>query len=271
MRVNGQPATVIGLRDRGLAYGDGVFRTVRCERGQPVFWHRHWSKLQADARVLGIDPGQESDWLADVAALVQGEGVLKLMLTRGDSQRGYAVSPETLPHRIVQFGPLPVYPADLREKGVSVRWCDWPLSIQPGLAGVKHLNRLDNVMARREWQDGRIFEGLMSDVDGHVVEGVMTNLLVRRGEVWLTPLLDRCGVSGVARGVMQGLLQSSLREARLSRADVLDADEVLLVNSVAGIVPVCELDGRCWSQHASVNRLWSAWQALALQERESHV
>lgn len=269
MRVNGVSASTISLRDRGLAYGDGVFRTIRCENGRPLFWHRHWSKLQSDARVLGIDPGAESVWLNDIQALVSDNGVLKLMLTRGESLRGYAVNSAVQPQRIAQFGPLPAYPERFREEGVAVRWCEWPLSTQPRLAGVKHLNRLDNVMARREWQSPEIFEGLMTDLDGHVIEGVMTNLFVRRGRFWSTPRLDQSGVSGVGREVLMALLAGDVSELRLNRSDVLAADEVLLVNSVAGIVPVREIEGRQWSGYQSVDRLWSAW--LELQERECNV
>ena len=142
--------------------------------------------------------------------------------------------------------PWPEYPEAWRTGGVGVRWCATRLGVQPRLAGLKHLNRLEQVLARAEWDDPAVAEGLMLDLDGRAVSGTQSNLFVLHRGTLLTPPVDRCGVAGVARAVALETARAcgvAVREARLSREDVTAADALFLTSSLIGVWPVRELDG----------------------------
>jgi 4-amino-4-deoxychorismate lyase len=268
--VNGELDGVLAVGDRGLAYGDGVFRTLRCQGGRVAFWGRHYAKLAADCAALGIACPDEATLLTDLSALAPRDATVKITITRGLAQRGYACDPTAPVTRIVQVSPLPAYADTLYTQGASVRLCAWPLAIQPGLAGIKHLNRLDQVMARREWQDPAIFDGLMCNTRGELVEGVISNmLLLRDGVVQTHPLAD-CGVAGVTREVALALAADLGWGVSLNPPTVVElraADAVFLSNSLAGIVPVRCFEDRYWTDLVPAQRLAAAWHALA--ERES--
>lgn len=234
------------LTDRGLHYGDGLFETMAVQGGSVRLMDLHLARLTQGARQLGI-PLPETEGLAIelmLAAVQMGEGVLKLILTRGSGGRGYLPPEEPSPSLILQRYP-PVAPEG--QEGVSVRLCDIRLARQPALAGLKHLNRLEQVLARAEWRDPAIAEGLMLDSEGWLVEGVASNVfLVREGELF-TPLLDQCGVAGVMRAhVMQRAATLGLRvhETRLKLDELMVAEEVFLTNSLHGIRPITCLVGR---------------------------
>jgi 4-amino-4-deoxychorismate lyase len=247
--IDGIPAVVVPAADRGLQYGDGLFETIAVVDGRPCLWDRHLARLRAGCLRLAI-PLPDPDLLqAEVLSLAKGQGrsVLKLTVTRGEGGRGYRPPHPARPRRILRLHPWPAHPPAWRSAGVRVRYCRTRLGHQPLLAGLKHLNRLEQVLARAEWDDPDIGEGLMLDLDGTVVEGTQTNLFVLTAGRLVTPLLDRCGVNGVVRQVvietawMQGL---AVEEARLTPAELAQADALFLASSLAGLWPVRELDGR---------------------------
>lgn len=248
--VDGRPATDLFLGDRGLAYGDGLFETIAVRRGRAVLLPRHLARLAEGLRRLAIDLDPvvlESELQAFLAEL--GEGVAKLIITRGDGLRGYAPPQPAQPRRILLGNPLPSYPAVNAEHGVCLYPCVTRLAEQPLLAGLKHLNRLEQVLARGEWQDLAFAEGLMRDVSGRVVEGVFSNLFLVRKGVLLTPELSRCGVAGVMRAEVLAQAERSgiTCEVRdISFAELQAADEVFLCNSLYGIWPVRELAVCVW-------------------------
>ncbi|SFZ76774.1 aminodeoxychorismate lyase [Chitinimonas taiwanensis] len=267
--VDGVAQDHIAVRDRGLAYGDGVFRTLRCEQGRLLAWPRHYAKLQADCAALGIVCPEAALLLADLAQLAPASAAVKIIITRGVSARGYACDPSASPTRIVQVAPLPDYPDSLRTEGVQLRLCAWPLSIQPGLAGIKHLNRLDQVMARREWQDASIFDGLMCNARGELVEGVMTNLYLLQGNALYTHPLADCGVAGAMRGLVLELAagmgvqicQQAFGADRLAQVDAL-----LLSNSLAGVLPVRQCGAQSWHNFDLAQQLHAALLEQARKE-----
>jgi 4-amino-4-deoxychorismate lyase len=177
-----------------------------------------------------------------------GCGVLKLLVTRGGGPRGYLPPAGQPVRRVLYFnsGPLPAYPAS----GLTLQLCALRLGWQPRLAGIKHLNRLENVMARAEWAGmPDIHEGILLDQADHVVSGVSSNLFVWREKRLLTPRLDRCGVAGVARDRLMRLAKQQgieVEETELNVETLLDADEVMLTNSVMGVRRVVRLDSKCW-------------------------
>ncbi len=251
--VNGVPAETLPLSDRAIQFGDGVFRTIRMQAGRLAFWARHYRKLAADCTALGIPAPDEKTLLAEIRLLVQDAGwqdaAVKLIVTRGESVRGYAIPDGIQPNRIVQIAPLPRYPEHLYRDGAMVRLCETRAAWQPALAGIKHLNRLENVLARREWHDPGILEGLMLDRDGHVVEGVMSNILAGFDGELHTPLLDCSGVAGVMREVA---LEAARRigwrvaERPIPYPELLSAQRVWICNSLLGMMPVSRLADRTW-------------------------
>ena len=166
--VDGQPAHALAsLKDRGLAYGDGLFETLAVKAGQPLLLDLHMQRLAQGCSRLAIVADNtviRSEVLAYAQAM--GEGVLKLIVTRGDSLRGYSASPEALPRRILQASPPAAYPEANAQEGIQLFDCATRLAEQPLLAGLKHLNRLEQVLARAEWQDPTYAEGLMRDTSG---------------------------------------------------------------------------------------------------------
>jgi 4-amino-4-deoxychorismate lyase len=250
--VNGVVSETVPVIDRGFAYGDGVFRTLRARSGRPLSWRYQFHRLRHDCSAIGIACPTESLLDAEIARVSENEPVcaVKIMVTRGAGQRGYAVPRESQPTRIVLSAPLPAYPASCVETGVKVRLCSLRLGFQPALAGIKHLNRLENVLARGEWHDPDIAEGVLLDAADNVVGGTMTNLFAARGGELVTPDLRRCGVAGATRdriidsaaahGVVCTVSDLPLREA-------LQADELFLTNSLIGIWQVRELAHRKWA------------------------
>lgn len=252
--VNGVRADSLALSDRAIQFGDGVFRTLKLEQDELPLWLRHYRKLAADCHALGIVPPGADEILGDIHALLAQErpqsASIKIIITRGESARGYVVPPGIRPNRIVQFAPLPNYPQALYSEGAKLRLCRIRAGWQPALAGVKHLNRLENVLARQEWHDPSILEGLLLDRDDHVVEGVASNILARFGDTLRTPQLDGCGVAGVMREVAfdaARLLGWPVEENTMTLQTLLQADQVWVSNSLMGLMPVAQLEGTHWT------------------------
>lgn len=251
--VDGVRACTLSIADRGLHYGDGLFETIAIRQGSPCLWHEHLTRLRLGAERLAIplpDPGL---LLAECLDLVRGTaaGVVKLILTRGRGGRGYGPPREAVPTRVLLLYPLPVHPAGAGEAGVAVRWCRTTLGENPQLAGIKHLNRLEQVLARVEWEAAAgadaYAEGLMCDCRGRVIAGTMTNVFVYAGGRLLTPRLDTCGVAGTVRALVLGLgppLGVEVAEVDLCASDLDEADGIFLTNAVIGVWPVRRLDTR---------------------------
>ena len=261
--VDGELDRHVSPLDRGLAYGDGVFRTMRAQAARIPLWARHYRKLAHDCGRLGIACPAEATLLADVSRILAAEPdcVVKIVVTRGQGGRGYAAPEAAQPARVVASFPLPVPPADCDERGVRVRWCATLASEQPALAGVKHLNRLDNVLARSEWNDAAIAEGLMCDVRGQVVSGTASNVFIAEKGRLVTPALDRCGIEGVQRARVIELSRrvcAGCTVEPISRERLLAAEQVYLVNSVIGAWWVGALEDRTWDRSPLTPRLLEA-------------
>ena len=243
----------IAADDRGVAYGDGLFETMRAHRGELPWWDAHWTRLQAGARRLRIVLPDPKQVRVEAAHLLSGQdAVLKLIVTRGSSGRGYAPDADHTPTWILSAHPLP--PAAPAE-GIAVRWCETRLALQPALAGMKHCNRLEQVLARTEWldpvaSDRDAAEGLLRSMEGDVVCATAANLFVLRDGVWITPRIDRCGVAGVCRAWAMEALTAT--QSRIAVTDVETAEAVFLCNAVRGILPVARLGGCTWSAHPQV-------------------
>ena len=239
--VNGWPAQSIDTADRGLAYGDGVFRTILVRGGRALNWPRHYRLLALDCARLAIAAPAEAVLLDELRRLAPADATVKVIVTRGAGGRGYAYGEELAPTRIIGAYPCLAVPSAPAEEGIVVRRCDLVLSEQPRLAGVKSLNRLENVLARAEWSGTAIREGLIGDAAGRVIEGTMSNVFVVRSGAVSTPGLSRCGVAGAQRERVIDLLGAAgVRcEVRdIPFEELGEADEIFLTNSVIGAWPV---------------------------------
>lgn len=248
MLVNGAAKNEVSVNDRGFLYGDGVFRTLVLRSGVPLHWRRQYQKLHHDCVVLSLSCPDERLLYDELSLLAQQcpDGVAKIVVTRGESQRGYASPQNQAANRILTVSPLPDYPVENRARGVRLHLCQLRLSRQPRLAGIKHLNRLENVLAASEWQDPDIAEGILLDDAGTVVEGTRTNLFaVMHGELY-TSGLTRCGVAGVQRERVLAWAeknQIACYQSDFGLDELIQADEIFLVNSVIGLWPVREMPG----------------------------
>ena len=249
--VNGRSEPLISPADRGLAYGDGVFRTMCVERGLVRCWDLHYRKLREDCAALKLTCPNAEVLLDDIGHLFAGEevAVAKIIVTRGEGARGYAV-PASVPHtHIVLKSPFPAYAPENFIAGVDLHLCRIRLARQPRLAGIKHLNRLENVLARMEWTEGRFADGLLLDDKGRVIECTMSNLFARFGKMLLTPDLTQCGVAGITRQRILELapqLGYRPRVAHLPLSRLMQADEIIICNSLYGAWQVKSLNEQHW-------------------------
>src|SRR5690606_29721918 len=210
MLINGQTETAVPATDRGLQYGDGLFETLAVRAGEPRHLARHMARLRAGcARLaLGFDAFDTLQQEIIQLAADQPRAVIKVLVTRGSGARGYRPPAHPACTRIVSRHPWPDYPAHWQQQGIRLRLCALRLGLNPALAGLKHLNRLENILARAEWNDADSPEGVLCDTAGRVIGGTMSNLFLVRNGVLLTPRLEQAGVAGITR---QRVLETAAR------------------------------------------------------------
>ena len=249
--------------DRGVMYGDGLFETLRVVGAAVPLWQRHAERLRASAARLGLTAPDADAMLAEVRRLSEGldDAVARITFTAGTGERGYARPSKAKPTTVIGVGPL-LLATDAYRHGIALRLCDTRLGDQPLLAGMKHLNRLEQVLARSEWDDALWQEGLMTDQHGRVICATAANLFAVLAGRLVTPPVDRCGVAGVARAEVLGAGDAHIEH--LSPQQLVEADEVFLTSAVRGILPVRAFAGRTW-QPGPVTRHWQAhWCGIGL-------
>lgn len=254
MLVNGLPSDSVSTLDRGLNYGDGVFRTLLIRQARVHCWGRHYLKLQQDCAALWLVCPTAETLLSDISALTatSPNGVGKIIITRGNGQRGYAITGSQNSTRVVSISPTPSFEESYYTTGIRLHRCLLKLGHQPRLAGIKHLNRLENVLAATECLEACAPEGLLEDTEGFVISGARSNLFVIRGGTLYTPDLSHCGVAGVQRErVMDWAKKQGVtcKVTQIRFEELLQADEIFMVNSVFGLWPVAEVDGYKRKEH----------------------
>ena len=258
--INGDFNGAISALDRGLSYGDGVFRTIKVVQGLPEYWPVHYQTLVKDCTAIGIVCPSADVFINDFEQLFSIEelvAVAKIIVTRGEGARGYSPPAVTNPLRVMIKSSMPDYAQENFSEGVALHLCETRIGHQPKLAGVKHLNRLENVLARMEWHDPKIVEGLMLDCNDNVIECTAANIFARYENVLLTPALDQCGVSGITRKQILARAHSlNLKPAieTMSLKKLLSADEVIICNSLFGAWQVRQLENKQWpKQNLAIN------------------
>lgn len=246
--VNGREGGSIDPADRGLNYGDGLFETLAVKDGKARFLGWHLERLAAGAARLGIPlPGPRVLEAEAAQVWPRGPGIVRVVVTRGVGPRGYRPPRDPSPVRIVSGSDWPARDPACWTRGVRLRWCGTRLGRNPRLAGINHLNRLEQVLARAEWDDEEVAEGLMMDDGGNVIGATQANLFVVAGGRLVTPSLDACGVAGVMRRAFCSWAAErgeAVAELAVNAAEIERADGLILTNSLIGAWPVRELDGR---------------------------
>lgn len=248
--INGHPESRLTILDRGLAYGDGLFETMRLVGAGIPLWSRHRARLQRGAERLQIPlPLADIDtWLQQMLNSTEAReldrGVIKLQVTRGAGGRGYAVTDALEPNIALQLHPA----VDLYREPAALARCVHPLPDNPRLAGIKHLNRLDNVLASLDCQRVGADDGVLLDVRGNLIETTSCNLFFETSAGLLTPSLAHCGVAGVMRELILEQLAPALgievEVGELSWSELPRVEAAFCCNSVRGLRPISHIDGR---------------------------
>ncbi|MCK5360048.1 MAG: aminodeoxychorismate lyase, partial [Gammaproteobacteria bacterium] len=241
--VNGEESSSIAVTDRGLQFGDGVFETIRIHQGRPVWWQQHIDRLLDGCSRLQFSRLPDVDILRqEVNELLTGTetGSLKIIITRGNSSCGYAAAADSIPNRVIIFTPG-IRHQSRTEQGIVLGVCEQTISGSQQLSGIKHLNRLEQVLARLECQDNDWDEGLMLDDKSRVIEGCMSNLFVWQKDKLMTPQLEHTGIRGICRERVILLAKAEgleVEQCELDLGDLLHSDGLFVSNSLIGIWPV---------------------------------
>lgn len=251
MLINGKKTNQIEISDRGLQYGDGVWETIPIESELPMLWKAHLQRLKKGLQVLNITGLDLTKLHREVFNLCknQTKAILKIIITRGSGGRGYNPRNLNQPTRILSLHPYPNFPKNYYQKGIRLFLCQTRLGHNPQLAGFKHLNRLEQVLARAEF-DTTYQEGLVLDQQNNVVEGTMSNVFIIKNNKILTPNLNNCGIQGVQRSCIIARLKSRgyrINICTISLDDVKQAEAIFMSNSIIKIWNVRHFAGKTYS------------------------
>lgn len=244
--VNGELSKYVHATSRGLAYGDGLFETLLVNGGRPRRWQAHMDRLGGGCERLGLVMPPQSILLREVQTVSAGltDAVVKIVLARGGQARGYVPPADAACTRVVSSHHLPNDMGAQAESGLRARTCSLRLSIQPALGGIKHLNRLEQVLASAELRETGEDEGILLNQEDYVISAVSANIFLVAEDQLLTPRLDRCGVRGVVRQQILTAFGPRCQRRRITPDMLQEADEVFICNAVRGVVPLREIDGR---------------------------
>ena len=253
----GDPLHALAVEDRGFQYGDGLFETALLANGRVRFLEHHLRRLALGCERLGMESPNAELLRSDVRRLSGSaeHAVLKIIVSRGIGPRGYRPSLRAKTTRVVALYRAPLDPVSAR---LALRWCETRLGRNARLAGIKHLNRLEQVLAQAEWHDEAIVDGVMLDTEGELVSGTANNIFLVRESALVTPDLRFCGVHGIMRAEVIRTARElgiAVSEEPLWPHDVEGASEVFITNAVRGIRSVTDLGPLQWSKAPVADRL----------------
>lgn len=232
-------------------FGDGLFETIAIRQGQPCLWAYHLQRLQRGCHRLGLPLPQSEQLITEAHQLTRShaQAVLKIVLSVPPSPRGYQRLAACQPDRYLSCYPWPEQPLyHAAEFPIHLQTCQTRLGCQPLLAGIKHLNRLEQILARRELRPPAV-EGVMCDQQGQVIEGIMSNIMVLQKSGYITPPIRHCGIAGVVRQLMLDTAAQQaipVHEAPLSLTELRQAQAVYVMNSLLGVRQVATLDDQVY-------------------------
>ena len=247
--VDGEISTLIETGNRGLNYADGLFETLVVHGNRPRHWQSHIDRLGAGCERLGLVMPPQAVLLREVQTVSAGRVnvVVKIVLTRGGQARGYMSPKDSACVRIVSAHPYPLGIVETARIGVRASICELRLAMQPALGGIKHLNRLEQVLASAELRATDSEEGILLDREDHVICAISANIFLVKEDCLLTPRLDRCGVRGVVRGQILNHFGHRCEQRRILVDQLREADELFICNSVRGVVPITAIDEQAFA------------------------
>ncbi|QIA62878.1 aminodeoxychorismate lyase [Vibrio astriarenae] len=244
--VNGVPCDSISASDRSFQYGDGVFTTMLLQDGKVLHWSLHTQRLREGLNRLAIPHPNWSDverWVAN-AAIEHSRSGIKVHISRGSGGRGYSPLGCESPVVTISAFQYPKHYSTWHQAGLELGICQTQLGLNPTLAGIKHNNRLEQIMAKAEMDAVGLPDGIVTDLNEHIVETTMANLFWRKGQTLYTPKMVNAGVKGITRNYVAAQLPSlgfSLTEEDFFIEDLLCADEVFVTNAILGVAPVSKI------------------------------
>ncbi|MFT5805884.1 MAG: 4-amino-4-deoxychorismate lyase [Moritella dasanensis] len=266
MIINGVASQDVGIADRGFNFGDGHFTTIKMAAGQALLLDLHLARLQQACGVLAITFELWDELVAAItqqAQLLQ-DGVLKVTITRGEGGRGYSPQGCSSANWFLQHRAIPATYSEWATSGIELMLCQYQQTVNPALAGLKTLNRLDQVMIKQELDANGMADGLVCSTDGYLIETSVANVFwVKAGKVY-TPSTKRSGVEGVMKTHVLNLLNTlgfTLCTGDYTIADLQAADEIFITNSVMEVVPVKAIAQGDFCDDLAVNDV-SVWRLL---------
>jgi len=258
--INGEFGDKISVYDRGLAYGDGFFETTAWryvkekKECRVEFWNRHLMRIKKTCRFLKIKISNFSQLEKDKEKILSKaydlgimQGVLKIIVTRGEGGRGYKYEKNMKPNIIFIVSDMNGYPKSFYTKGIDIRFSKTPITSNSSLSGFKHLNRLDSVLSRSEWEVDDIFDSIFLDSNNNIIEGTMSNVFILNENILYTPLINLSGISGIMRDIVIDKCNDLFEEIRIcefSKEFFLKANSIFLTNSLIKILPVKKVESR---------------------------
>jgi len=247
-QVNGKLTNKINIKDRVVQYGDGVFETIAIKKKLPEFWREHYQRLNKGCKLLKIKCPSELFLKKETSIFLKKikkkKFILKIIISRGEGGRGYSPPKKAKPTVILGAYNWPNYPKENFKKGVKIGICKTRISTQPHLSEIKHLNRLEQILARSEWQTKNISESIMLDFNQNVIEGTMSNIFGVKKNIFYTPSVKFSGIEGIMRNVILKLLKKNKEKFKIKKIklkEFLNFEEVFICNSIFGIWPVIQV------------------------------
>lgn len=267
MWINGVKQSTLAASDRGMQFGDGCFTTAAVLQGKILLLESHMHRLKAGCERLWIGDVDWDQLEAEMkqAAHEQTQAVLKVIISAGSGGRGYSRLGCCEPTRIVSLAPWPQHYAGLQQQGASLRLSPVRLARNPQFAGIKHLNRLEQVMIRAHLDQTDADEALVLDTEGWVVECCAANLFWRQGRQIFTPDVSAAGVDGIMRRSLMAQLAAAGHACQVIKsepAQLLDADEVVICNALMPVLPVRQIEAVQFTERSLFNQLHASCKKI---------
>jgi len=258
--INGKAFDQIEVFDRALHYGDGVFETIAIQDGKVLCFDEHLNRLEKGCKKIKIPVQDKKIIKNEILSLTENtdRAVVKIIITRGQGGRGYKIPDNIESTRIISLFPWPDYSSELSIFGIKTKLCNYRYSNNPVLAGIKHLNRLEQILARAEWGDKKIIEGIVMNSDNYIIEGTMSNIFCILEKTLYTPDLSLCGIEGIVREKIINLadkLKFKIEIKKITLDFLLNAEEIFMCNSLIGIWPINSIDEKLFLEHKETQRI----------------
>ncbi|MCS5586443.1 MAG: aminodeoxychorismate lyase, partial [Gammaproteobacteria bacterium] len=267
--INGKKQTKLSVFNRLTQFGDGLFETCLVKEGRLLLWAEHFLRLEKGRIQLKINPVSEKQWLKDIAKALSianlDRAVVKIILSRGESQRGYGFEKDIKPTRVVIVSAVP----GKTSSQYTLSTCQSGYAANQLLSNIKHCNRLEQILARVDLHSD---ECIMLDGNGCVVSVTQGNIFALKSGVLLTPSLDGYGIEGTRRSVVLKIandLGLKVNVGAITLKELYKCDEVFVTNSVIGMKSIAKINHKVFTQQEETKRLSHAFNKHTLKRKNS--